>query len=130
LERSPAAYELAWALVALGAELRRTGRPGAAAEALHRGLDTAAQCGADALAGTARAELAAAGLRPRRLRTAQSDALTGRERAAARLLAAGRTEPEVARELRTDEPTVVRLLSAVYRKLGTDPTGLTLVPLP
>ncbi|SCD96645.1 hypothetical protein GA0115242_11821, partial [Streptomyces sp. SolWspMP-5a-2] len=35
-----------------------------------------------------------------------------------------------ARELRTDEPTVVRLLSAVYRKLGTDPTGLTLVPLP
>ncbi|MDT0436630.1 ATP-binding protein [Streptomyces doudnae] len=130
LERSPAAYELACALVALGAELRRTGRPGAAAEALHRGLDTAAQCGADALAGTARAELAAAGLRPRRLRTAQSDALTGRERAAARLLAAGRTEPEVARELRTDEPTVVRLLSAVYRKLGTDPTGLTLVPLP
>ncbi|MFD4604734.1 ATP-binding protein [Streptomyces sp. NPDC058464] len=53
LERSPAAYELACALVALGAELRD-------AELLRRGLDTAVQCDADALAVQARAELSAA----------------------------------------------------------------------
>ena len=65
LERSPAAYELACALVALGAELRRTGRPKEAAEPLYRGLDAAVQCGADGLVERARDELAAAGLRPR-----------------------------------------------------------------
>lgn len=130
LERSPAAYELACALVALGTELRRTGRSGEAADPLLRGLDTAAQCGADDLAELARDELAATGLRPRRLHSAETDVLTGRERAAARLAAEGRTEPEVAKELRTDAPTVARLLSSVYRKLGTDRTGLTEVSVP
>ncbi|MER6221702.1 ATP-binding protein [Streptomyces sp. 900105755] len=53
LERSPAAYELACALVSLGTELRDAGL-------LRRGLDTAVQCEADGLAVQARAELAAA----------------------------------------------------------------------
>lgn len=124
LECSPAAYELACALVALGTELRRTGRPTEAAEHLYRGLDAAVQCGADGLVEAARDELAAAGLRPRRLHTTDTDTLTTRERTAATMSAEGRTKAEIAKELNVDEPTVVRLLSAVYRKVGTDSTGL------
>ncbi|MFF7331270.1 AAA family ATPase [Streptomyces sp. NPDC008150] len=124
LECSPAAYELARALVALGAELRRTGRADEAAEHLYRGLDAAVRSGADALADTARAELTAAGLRPRRLHVTEAGTLTARERSAARLTVQGATRAETAERLRTDEPAVVRLLSAVYRKLGTDRAGL------
>lgn len=130
LERSPAAYELASALVALGTELRRTGRPTEAAEHLYRGLDTAVQCGADGLVEATRDELAAAGLRPRRLHGTETDTLTARERMAANLAVQDRTEAEIARELRIDEQTVVRLLSAVYRKVGTDRTGLKMAPIP
>ncbi|MEW1648073.1 AAA family ATPase [Streptomyces sp. NPDC091219] len=124
LERSPAAYELACALVALGTELRRTGRSGEAGDHLYRGLDAAVQCGADGLADTTRAELAAAGLRPRRLHSTETDTLTTQERTAATLAAKGRTDHEIAVELHTDEQTAVRLLSAAYRKLGTEHTGL------
>ncbi|MFE1799956.1 ATP-binding protein [Streptomyces sp. NPDC059517] len=124
LERSPAAYELACALVALGAELRRSSRPGEAAEHLYRGLDAAVQCGADGLAGAARDELEAAGLWPRRLRSAETDALTARECAVAELAARGLTTATIAEQLRTEETTVVQLLSAVYRKVGTERTGL------
>ncbi|MEU6375951.1 AAA family ATPase [Streptomyces sp. NPDC046909] len=124
LECSPAAYELACALVALGTELRRAGRPTEAAEHLYRGLDAAVQCGADGLVEAARDELAAAGLRPRRLHTTDTDTLTTRERTAATMTAEGRAKAEVAKELNVDEPTVARLLSAVYRKMGTDSTGL------
>ncbi|MFJ9535984.1 ATP-binding protein [Streptomyces sp. NPDC101225] len=130
LERSPAAYELACALVALGTELRRTGRPRDAAEHLYRGLDAAVQCGADGLVETARDELAAAGLRPRRLHSTETDTLTSRERSAANLAARGRTEAEIARELQVDEGAAVRLLSAVYRKMGTDSTGLAVALRP
>ncbi|MGW1797598.1 ATP-binding protein [Streptomyces sp. NPDC001984] len=124
LERSPAAYELACALVALGTELRRSGRCKEAGEHLYRGLDAAVQCGADGLVERARDELAAAGFRPRRLHSTETDTLTAREHTAADLLVRGRTETEIAAELHTDEQAVVRLLSAVYRKLGTDRTGL------
>jgi len=124
LECSPAAYELACALVELGTELRRAGRPKEAAEHLYRGLDAAVQCAADGLVEEARDELAAAGLRPRRLHSTETDALTARERAAAALTVRGRDTAEIAKELYTDEPTVVRLLSVVYRKVGTDRTGL------
>ncbi|MET7685842.1 AAA family ATPase [Streptomyces sp. NPDC005423] len=124
LERSPAAYELACALVALGTELRRTGHAKDAGEYLYRGLDAAVQCGADGLGEAARDELAAAGLRPRRLHSTGTDTLTARERSAATLAARGSTDPEIAAELRTDEQTVVRLLSAVCRKTGTERTGL------
>ncbi|MBO4257192.1 ATP-binding protein [Streptomyces griseorubiginosus] len=124
LERSPAAYELACALVALGTELRRTGRPREAAEHLYRGLDAAVQCGADGLVESAREELTAAGLRPRRLHSTETDTLTARERTAANLVAEGLSEAEIAREMQIDEPMAVRLLSAVCRKMGTEITGL------
>ncbi|MEU1529410.1 ATP-binding protein [Streptomyces fagopyri] len=124
LERSPAAYELACALVALGTELRRSGRPKEAAEHLYRGLDAAVQCGADGLVEEARDELAAAGLRPRRLHSTETDTLTARERAAAVLTARGCAADRIAEELHIDEQSVARLLSAVYRKVGTDRSGL------
>ncbi|MFJ9038740.1 ATP-binding protein [Streptomyces sp. NPDC102406] len=124
LERSPAGYELACSLVALGAELRRTGRAEEAADQLYRGLDAAVGCGADGLVERARDELAAAGLRPRPLRGAASDTLTAPERRAAGHAARGLGPAGIAAELRLDERTVVRLLSAVYRKLGTDRSGL------
>ncbi|KUN19870.1 hypothetical protein AQJ23_36100 [Streptomyces antibioticus] len=124
LECSPAGYELACALVALGTELRRTGRAAEAAEHLYRGLDAAVQCGADGLVEEARDELAAAGLRPRRLHSTETDTLTSRERLAANLTVKGLGRAEIASELHIDEQTVVRLMSAVYRKMGTDQTGL------
>ncbi|MEV6765094.1 AAA family ATPase [Streptomyces sp. NPDC051105] len=52
LEHSPAAYELACALVALGTELHDPAH-------LRKGLEAAEQCGADGLADEARAQLAA-----------------------------------------------------------------------
>ncbi|MEU5998393.1 AAA family ATPase [Streptomyces sp. NPDC047197] len=124
LERSPAAYELACALVCLGGELRRLGRPKDAADPLYRGLEAAVQCGADGLVERAREELAAAGLRPRLLHSTETDTLTARERTAAALTVRGESAARVAEELHTDEATVVRLLSAVYRKVGTDHSGL------
>ncbi|MFI8872554.1 ATP-binding protein [Streptomyces sp. NPDC055243] len=124
LERSPAAYELACALVCLGGELRRLGRPKDAADPLYRGLEAAVQCGADGLVERAREELAAAGLRPRLLHSTETETLTARERTAAALTVRGESAARVAEELHTDEATVVRLLSAVYRKVGTDHSGL------
>ncbi|MGW0119720.1 ATP-binding protein [Streptomyces sp. NPDC003327] len=121
LDQSPAAYELARSLVALGTALRRTARAGEAAEYLHRGLETAQECGADALVEQARAELAAAGLRPRPLHPAGTDTLTVRERTAAELTV---RDGDPATVLGIDATAVGRLLSAVYRKLGTDRTGL------
>ncbi|MFH8577066.1 ATP-binding protein [Streptomyces zaomyceticus] len=121
LDQSPAAYELARSLVALGVALRRTERAGEAAEHLYRGLEAAQDCGADALVDVARAELAAAGLRPRALHPAGTDTLTARERTAADLTV---RDQDAAAVLGVDATTVGRLLSAVYRKLGTDRTGL------
>nr|WP_317851013.1 ATP-binding protein [Streptomyces venezuelae] len=121
LDQSPAAYELARSLVALGAALRRTERAGEAAEHLHRGLEAAQDCGADALVEVARAELAAAGLSPRALHPAATDTLTARERAAAEITV---RDQDAALVLGVDAPTAARLLSAVYRKLGTDRAGL------
>ncbi|HZG06094.1 MAG TPA: AAA family ATPase [Streptomyces sp.] len=127
LEHSPASYELALALVGHGAALCRAGLPQEAADQLYRGLETAAHCGADALVERARAELTAAGLRPLELRYAESEDLGARERTAAEWAARGLTDPEVAREMGLREQAVTRLLSAVYRKLGTDRAGLARV---
>ncbi|MFD9720292.1 ATP-binding protein [Streptomyces sp. NPDC059076] len=124
LEGSPAAYELARALIALGSHQRGSVRHQNAATHLQRGLEIAGHCGADALAATARTELAVAGLRPRSLHAIESDALTARERTAATLTAQGHDRAAVAAELHTDGDAVRRLLSAVYRKLGTSEAGL------
>ncbi|MGW3988793.1 ATP-binding protein [Streptomyces sp. NPDC004830] len=124
LERSPAGYELARALVDQGAALSRDGRLQQAADRLYRGLEGAVHCGAEALAARARQELSAAGMRPLPLRYAQTDLLTAHERRAAEMTARGRPAPAVAQELRITEEGVRRQLSSVYRKLGTDAAGL------
>ncbi|MGW1952827.1 ATP-binding protein [Streptomyces sp. NPDC001920] len=122
LERSPATYELARALVGYGAALSRNGHLQEAADRLYQGLEAAVHCGAESLADHARKELSAAGLRP--LRRAQRDALTAHERRVAELTAQGHPAAVVAKELRITEHGVKRLLSSVYRKIGTDNTGL------
>jgi tetratricopeptide (TPR) repeat protein len=124
LEESPAAHQLACSLVAHGAALRRAGQPEQAAEQLYRGLETALTCGADGLAAQASQELKLAGLRPRQLHAAASDALTARELATAVHAAQGEDHRRIATALGTGEREVIRTLSAVYRKLGTDRAGL------
>jgi DNA-binding CsgD family transcriptional regulator len=125
LEQSPSAYELARALVGHGAALSRDGRLHDAADRLYQGLEVAVHCGAEALAARAREELSTAGLRPLPLRYAQTDTLTAHERRAAELTAQGHATAVVAKELHLTEQGVRQLLSAVYRKLGTDPAGLS-----
>ncbi|MFJ3334419.1 ATP-binding protein [Streptomyces sp. NPDC086766] len=124
LERSPAAYDLARALVGHGAALSRNGRLQEAADRLYQGLESAVHCGAEALAGRAREELSTAGLRPLPLRYPQTDTLTAQERRAAEMAAQGRPVAAVAQELHLTGQGVRQLLSSVYRKVGTDAVGL------
>ncbi|MEU1851281.1 AAA family ATPase [Streptomyces sp. NPDC019990] len=124
LERSPAAYELARALVGHGAALVRAGRLHDAADRLYQGLEGAVHCGAAGLADRARRELSAAGLRPLPLRYAPTDMLTAQERRVAEMTASGHPASVVVEDLRLTEQGVRHLLSSVYRKLGTDASGL------
>ncbi|POX47493.1 hypothetical protein C3488_23155, partial [Streptomyces sp. Ru72] len=124
LERSPASYELARALIGHGAALLRGARVQEAADRLYRGLEVAVHCGAEGVATRARAELSAAGLPSLPLRYAQSDTLAAQERTAAELTAQGHPASVVAKELRLTEQGVRQLLSSVYRKIGTDAAGL------
>ncbi|MGW1544264.1 hypothetical protein ACWCPM_29190 [Streptomyces sp. NPDC002309] len=123
LQQSPAAYQLARALVGHGAALSRGDRVQEAADRLYQGLECAVHCGAEALATRARDELSAAGLRPLPLRYAQTDTLTAPERRAAEMTALGNPVAVVAKELRLTEQGVRQLLSLVYRKVGTEAAG-------
>ncbi|TQK42624.1 AAA ATPase-like protein [Streptomyces sp. SLBN-118] len=125
LERSPAGYDLARALVDHGIALRHVGLPQDAAEQLHRGLEGAVQCGADALAARAREELDAAGLWPVQLRTTATESLTAQERTVAEWAAQGWLSARIAEELGAQEAEVTRLLSDIYRKVGSDQAGLS-----
>ncbi|MGI3222893.1 LuxR C-terminal-related transcriptional regulator, partial [Streptomyces sp. GTA36] len=57
-------------------------------------------------------------------RRAQRDTLTAHERRVAEMTAQGLPAGVVAKALRITEQGVKRLLSSVYRKIGTDSTGL------
>lgn len=124
LERSPSAYDLAVALVDHGAALRRVGLPQEAGDRLYRGLEGAVQCGADTLASRARDELSAAGLRPMQLRVDHTSPLTSQEQAVAERAAEGWPDDRIGEEMGLAEREVARLLSGVYRKVGTDRGGL------
>jgi DNA-binding CsgD family transcriptional regulator len=124
LERSPSGYDLACALVDHGVALRRAGLPQDAAEQLHRGLEGAVQGGADALAARARKELDAAGLWPLQLRTGARESLTAQERTLAEWAAGGWSNARIAEAMGTQEQVVTRLLSDIYRKVGSDQAGL------
>jgi DNA-binding CsgD family transcriptional regulator len=86
----------------------------ARARVRHATGDTA---GATRLAGRARAELAAAGARPRRLHVTGRDALTPSERRVAVLAGAGRTNNEVAQALFITPKTVGTHLTNAYARL-------------
>jgi DNA-binding CsgD family transcriptional regulator len=117
LERSPLRLELARALVELGAALRRRKQRSDAREPLRRGLDLAQRCGAEALTAQALQELRASGARPRRLALSGVESLTPSELRVARLVAEGRSNPEVAQALFVTRATVETHLAAVFRKL-------------
>ena len=118
LEATPARLELARALVNLGEGLRARGERPAAREAIARGLDIAHRCGATALVERARAELVAAGARPRRTALSGPEALTPAEMRAARMAAAGLTTRQIAQALFVSTKTVEGQLTQCYAKLS------------
>jgi DNA-binding CsgD family transcriptional regulator len=117
LERAQSPLELARALSDYGAALRRAGRRVQARSTLERALDLAHRCGARRIAVGARAELIAAGAKPRRDAISGRDALTPGELRVARLAAEGLTNREIAQALFITTKTAKGHLSHVYHKL-------------
>jgi DNA-binding CsgD family transcriptional regulator len=115
---SSAQLEHAKALVAVGSALRRARKPTAARDPLRRGLELAGRLGASPVAEQARAELYAAGGRPKRIGLTGPESLTPSERRTAELAAAGRGNREIAQALYVTPKTVEFHLTSVYRKLG------------
>jgi DNA-binding CsgD family transcriptional regulator len=115
---SPARLEYAKALTAQGSALRRARRPTDARESLRLGFQAASRCGAQPLAKHARAELYAAGGRPRRKALTGPDSLTPSERRIAELAAGGQSNREIAQTLYVTPKTVEVHLTSIYRKLG------------
>ena len=117
LRRSPAALELARALIDLGAAHRRAGRKAAAREPLREGLDMSQRFGAVALERRASEELLAAGARPRRRELQGVHALTPSELRVAELAAAGLSNRDIAQSLFVTVNAVRFHLRNIYRKL-------------
>jgi DNA-binding CsgD family transcriptional regulator len=120
---SGARLEHARGLVEVGAALRRANQRTAAREPLRTGLDLAHRCGATRLAQRARAELLAAGARPRRGALTGLEALTASERRVAELAAAGMSNPEIAQALFVTLNTVEGHLRHAYQKLSISSRG-------
>ena len=118
LAQSPARLEHARAMTDLGAALRRAGRRAEARDQLRAGLDMAHRCGALQLSARGRAELRAAGARPRRERLSGAEALTASERRVAELAAEGLTNRQIAQTLFVTTKTIEMHLGHVYPKLG------------
>jgi DNA-binding CsgD family transcriptional regulator len=118
LDGTPARLELAKAQAALGTALRLARRPSDARDPLRRALELAAACGADGLVEHVRAELHAAGARPRRDALSGAGSLTPSERRVASLAAAGETNRDIAQALYVTPKTVEVHLTNAYRKLG------------
>jgi len=118
LERSPARLELAHAHANLGAELARAGRRREGRDAQRRAIQLAEECGALALAESARAELHAGPGRRARAELTGPGALTAAEWRVCRQVAEGHTNREVAQALFVTEKTIERHLSSAYQKLG------------
>jgi DNA-binding CsgD family transcriptional regulator len=116
------ALEVVWAHLDLGKFLVRVDRS-AAAEAFRSAGEAAEQLGARTEWGVAERALRALGVRTwRRGRATEAEeglaALTGREREIATMVAAGATNPEIARSLFLSRKTVERHVSNVMAKLG------------
>lgn len=98
--------------IRLGKALLRRGDDKAARGRLHAARGTAVRCGMTAVAGQARAALAAAGGRP------ASVTLTKAERPVAEMAVAGASNRSIADTLCLTVRTVEYHLTSVYRKLG------------
>src|SRR5262249_35520008 len=83
-----------------------------------QGLDLASRCGAVPLVDRARAELLAAGARPRRERITGADALTATERRIAHSATEGLTNPQTAQLLVSSMSTVTIHLTPASQKMG------------
>ncbi len=118
LAATPFRLDHAYALVELGAALRRKRLRAAAIEPLTGGMDLAHRCGGSALAARARTELLACGSRPRRFARSGRDALTASELRVARMAAEGMTNREIAQALFITIRTVTTHLGHAYEKLG------------
>ena len=123
LRDSPALLERAKSMTELGAAMRRAGHRIAARPLLAEGLDLAAGCRARPIAEHARAELRAAGGRPRRDRRRGVEALTPSELRVARLAADGQTNRQIAHGLYLTTKTVETHLAHAYAKLGISNRG-------
>ena len=117
LQATPDRLGQARVLIDLGGTHRAARQRSVAREPLLEGLALASRCGAHALERRARAELAAIGLRPRRVERAGADSLTPSERRVAELAAAGETNREIAQTLFVTEKTVETHLGRAFRKL-------------
>jgi DNA-binding CsgD family transcriptional regulator len=117
LSASPARLEHAHALADLGAAMRRARRRRDAREPLRKAAEIAHRCGARVIEERARAELAAAGARPRSVLRSGVEALTPSELRVARMAAAGLSNREIAQALFVTVKTVETHLGHVYRKL-------------
>jgi DNA-binding CsgD family transcriptional regulator len=118
LASSPAELEHARALVNLGRGLRLRGQPEQGREAVWQGLEIAHRCRAGALAARARAELIAAGARPRRDTRSGLASLTPAELRTAQMAVGGLTNREIAQALFVSAKTVEAQLSRAYAKLA------------
>lgn len=120
LGKSSHKLQLAKALFEQGRAIRLDREPTAAREPLARALELAEQCGAEALVKEVRAELGAAGARPRTSALSGVESLTPSERRVADFAAQGLSNREIAQELYVTPKTVEVHLSNTYRKLGID----------
>jgi DNA-binding CsgD family transcriptional regulator/tetratricopeptide (TPR) repeat protein len=118
LESAGAQYEHAMALADLGAHLRRVGRRSEAQDPLRSALEYAERAAAEPLRDYARAELLAAGARPRRTALSGPDALTSAERQVAELAAGGLSNRQIAQHLFITQATVETHLRHTFHKLG------------
>ncbi len=118
LATSQARLEHARALTDLGAALRRAGFRSDAQGQLRLAMDIAASCEAAGLVDRARAELVAAGGRPRRERLSGTAALTAQERRIAEMASGGMSNREIAQALFLTRKTIETHLTSTYAKLG------------
>lgn len=118
LDGVPAPFERARLDLAHGRLLRRHGQRRRAVEKLQAAREVHTDLGAEPFVASCHLELEACGLEPSRRGSDEPVRLTPRELAVARLVAAGMTNREAARELVVSEKTVEYHLGNAYAKLG------------
>jgi DNA-binding CsgD family transcriptional regulator len=118
----PIPFEQARTLLCSGEAIRRNHRPAAARVPLNRALAIFDGLGARSWAARTRAELAASGVKDRRVTMAAGphvlEELSPQELQVARIAARGQNNVEVAAALFVSRKTVEAHLTRVYRKLG------------